>query len=219
MSCRRAGSSATERSPVPTLSRKGCLLAAALHLFGGVLVIGAFVLTVGRFLTAADPPGRADAIVVLGGGDPNRVYHAVSLFDQGFAPTVVFSGGQLKDVGLACSSAQLSLEAARELGLPEGAAIIAPEAQSTYDEAVNLRRLSEERGWRALIVVTDPFHTRRAGRTFRALLPGVTVHVSAAPNPDHDPARWWQNEYGLLAVVDETIKLAFYWVKYGIAPL
>jgi uncharacterized SAM-binding protein YcdF (DUF218 family) len=204
---------------VPTFSHKGCLLAAASHLLGGLFVVVAFVLTAGRFLAVADPPARADAIVVLGGKGAHRAYHAVSLFDQGFAPTVVFSGGQLKDVGLACSSAQLSLEAARELGLPEAAAIIAPEAQSTYDEAVNLRRLAEGRGWRALIVVTDPFYTRRAVRTFRALLPGVTIHVSAAPNPDHDPARWWQNEYGLLAVVNETIKLAFYWVRYGIAPL
>jgi hypothetical protein len=47
-------------------------------------------------------------------------------------------GEMLKDAGLACSSAQLSLEAARQLGLPAGSAVIAPEAQSTYDEALNL---------------------------------------------------------------------------------
>jgi uncharacterized SAM-binding protein YcdF (DUF218 family) len=143
----------------------------------------------------------------------------VDLFNQGYAPLVVFSGGTLENTGLVCSSAQLSLQAARELGLPEGVALIAPEAQSTYDEALNLRRLAEEHGWRSLIVVTDPFHTRRAGRTFRTLLPGVTIYTSAAPNPDHDPARWWGNEHGLLAVMNETLKLGFYWVRYGIPPV
>ena len=142
----------------------------------------------------------------------------MALYEAGYAPRVVFSGGKLYQVGLDCSSALLSLEDARRLGLPEEVALISEEAQSTYDEAVNLRRLSEEQGWGSLIVVTDPFHTRRAGRTFRALLPGVTVYTSAAPDPDHDPARWWGNERGLLAVVNETIKLAFYWVRYGIRP-
>ena len=201
-----------------TLSARGCLLAAGLHLLGGLLVLAVFGLTAGRFLVAAAPPVSADAIVVLGGGDPNRAQYAVDLYNEGYAPLVVFSGGTLVDLGLACSSAQLSLEAAQQLGLPEEAALIAPEAQSTYDEAVNLQELAAERGWRSLIVVTDPFHTRRAGRTFRALLPGVVSHVSAAPNPDQDPARWWANENGLVAVVNEMIKLGFYWARYGIPP-
>jgi uncharacterized SAM-binding protein YcdF (DUF218 family) len=33
------------------------------------------------------------------------------------------------------------------------------------------------------LVVTAPFHVRRAGCTFRALLPGVTITVSLGPIP------------------------------------
>ena len=196
---------------------KKCIIFNSAVLLGGLVAFGFFVLRAGHFLTVDHALSHADAIVVLG-GNPRRAHHAVGLFNQGYAPVVVFSGGTLRNAGLACSSALLSLEAARELGLPQDAALIAPEAQSTYDEAVNLRRLAEEHGWTSLIVVTDPFHTRRAGRTFRTLLPGVTVRVCAAPNPDHDPARWWQNEHGLVAVPNETVKLAFYWVRYGIRP-
>lgn len=197
---------------------RGCLLSAALHLLAGLIAVGVFALVVGPVLIQSDALAPADAIVILGGGRPNRPEHGVALYEAGYAPRVVFSGGKLYEVGLDCSSALLSLEDARRLGLPDGAALIAEEAQSTYDEAVNLSRLAREQGWRSLIVVTDPFHTRRAGRTFRALLPGVTITTSAAPEPDHDPARWWANERGLLAVVDETIKLGFYWIRYGIAP-
>jgi uncharacterized SAM-binding protein YcdF (DUF218 family) len=185
---------------------------------GAVLVLGAFALAAGRFLVVTDALPHADAIVVLGGDAPHRARHAVDLFNQGYAPLVVFSGGTLQDVGLACSSSLLSLEAARELGLPGDAVLIAAEAQTTYDEAVNLRCLAQERGWRSLIVVTSPLHTRRAARTFRTLLPGVAVYVSAAPDPRYDPARWWETEDGLVAVFNETIKLAFYWARYGIAP-
>jgi uncharacterized SAM-binding protein YcdF (DUF218 family) len=175
-------------------------------------------LRLGCFLTVDDPLAQADAIVVLGGGPPSRAHHGVTLFDQGYAPLVVFSGGTLKDWGIACSSALLSLETAQELGLPAGVSIVAPEAQSTYDEAVNLQQLAQDHGWHSIIVVTEPLHTRRAARTFRTLLPGVDVYVSAAPDPRYDPVRWWESEHGLVGVFNELIKLGFYWAKYGITP-
>lgn len=203
------------------MTRTGCLLASLAHLLGGVLALGLFALTAGHCLVTVDTLAPADAIVVLGGDAGNywRVRHAVDLYNAGRAPVVVFSGGELKDAGLECSSAQLSVEAAQKLGFPPAAAIVADGAQSTYDEAINLRRLTEQHRWRSLIVVTDAFHTRRASCTFRALLPGVIVYLSAAPNPVYDPARWWQTEDGLVAVFSESLKLCFYWLRYDIAPL
>ena len=201
---------------------KGCLLAGIALLLAGLLALGVFTITVGHFLTAVDAFSQADAIVVLGGdgGDFFRVQQGVALFNEGHAPLVVFSGGvSLKDAGLACSSAQLSLEAAQELGLSADAAIIADGAQSTYDEAVNMRRLARQQGWRSLIVVTDLFHTRRAARTFRTLLPGTTIYLSADRDPDYDADRWWRTEEGLVAVFNEVLKLGFYWARYGIVPV
>jgi hypothetical protein len=49
-------------------------------------------------------------------------------------------------------------------------------------------------------------------------LPDTTIYVSAAADPNYDPAHWWQTEEGLIAVFNEVIKLAFYWAKYGITP-
>ena len=176
------------------------------------------MLAVGHFLTAVGTLTPADAIVVLGGGHPDRAHYAVALFEQGFAPWVVFSGGTLHNTGLACSTAELSLEAAQELGLPADVVIIADEAQSTYDEAVNLASMARAHHWRSLIVVTSPFHTRRAARTFGALLPGVAIQVTAAPDPRFDPGRWWATEEGLVSVFNELLKLGFYWARYGISP-
>jgi uncharacterized SAM-binding protein YcdF (DUF218 family) len=201
---------------------KGCLLFSTALLLAALLALGVFTITAGHFLATEDAFSQADAIVVLGGdgGDFFRVQQAVDLFNAGYAPVVVFSGGiSLKDAGLACSSAQLSLEAAQQLGLPNGAAIIASGSQSTYDEAVNLRRLAQRHGWHSLILVTDLFHTRRAARTFRTLLPDTAIYLSAAPDPNVDADRWWQTEEGLVAVFNEVLKLVFYWVRYGIAPV
>jgi uncharacterized SAM-binding protein YcdF (DUF218 family) len=189
-------------------------------LLAGALLAGVVVVAgIGRFLRVDDALTRADAIVVLGGGRPARIEHAVALFEAGYADRVVLSGGRLYQVGLACSSADLALEDAEALGLPPDATVLAPEAQSTHDEAQNVAALAQAEGWRALIVVTDPPHTRRAARTFRARLPQVQVQISAASDPDYDPARWWSNEHSLLAVINETIKLLYYWLKHGISPL
>jgi len=203
------------------MNYKRCLFAGIALLLGGLLALGIFTITAGHFLTTDDAFSQADAIVVLGGdgGDFFRVQQGVALFNQGHAPVVVFSGGiSLKDAGIACSSAQLSLEAAQQLGLPPEATVIADGAQSTYDEAVNIRRLVQQHGWHRIIVVTDLFHTRRAARTFRTLLPDTTIYTSAAPDPRYDAGRWWQTEEGLVAVFSEVIKLVFYWAKYGITP-
>jgi hypothetical protein len=94
----------------------------------------------GVFLSTADALHPADAIVVLGGEASgfHRTQHALDLYSAGNAPVVVSSGATLLDAGVGCSSVQLLLEATQQLGLPDGAALIAPEAQSTRDEAVNL---------------------------------------------------------------------------------
>ena len=178
------------------------------------------MLRAGHFLTSADRLAQADAIVILGGesGGYPRTRHAIDLFNEGYAPLVVFSGGSFIGFGVACSSAQLSVEAAEALGLPGAAMVVSYEAQSTYDEAVNLARLADEHAWRSLIVVTDAFHTRRAARTFRALLPGVEISMSAAPDPRFDPGRWWATEQGLVTVFNEVLKMGFYWANYGISP-
>jgi uncharacterized SAM-binding protein YcdF (DUF218 family) len=132
---------------------------------------------------------------------------------------VVFTDATYKDAGLACSSAPLDIDAAQALGLPGDAAVITDdEVASTYDEAVAVRALVVEHHWQTLIVVTDPFHTRRAVATFRALIPGVTITASATPDADYDPQHWWRSEEGVMAVITEMVKLVFYWITYGIAP-
>lgn len=203
----------------PTLQNRAVWWWLAALLLTLILACALSVLRLGRFLVKDDPLTEADGIVALGGGGVDRIAHAVALFEAGYAGHVVVSGGRLYTVGIACSSAQLSLEHAQDLGLPAEALVLAPEAQSTHDEAVNLRAIIEARGWTSLIVVTDPPHTRRAAHTFRALLPGITITVSAAPAPDYDAIRWWSNEQSFMAVVNEVVKLLYYWVKHGIAPV
>lgn len=84
---------------------------------------------------------------------------------------------------------------------------------------MNVGRLARQRGWDSLIIVTEPYHARRASRTFHTFLPETTIYVSPSPDDDFNPDRWWQDEHSLISVIDETLKLGFYWINYGIAPV
>jgi uncharacterized SAM-binding protein YcdF (DUF218 family) len=200
------------------LRRRGCLLVAllALSLMLGAMV---FALNLGQILNKTDPPAPADAIVVLGGDrNYNRMRQAVELWKLGFAPLVVFSLPP-EPVELPGALEQATREAATKLGLVPAAEVFAGGATSTYEEAHLLGELSNERSWHGLIVVTDSYHTRRAGQTFHALLPTATIITVAAPNPTYDIGSWWNSEDGLISVPGEVVKLGFYFFRYGIAPL
>ncbi len=202
------------------MSCKGCLVS-----LGGaavVVLLGAWLALVnlGRFLDVTQEAQAVDAAFVMGGEGQRfmRTAHAVSLYKEGLTPFVVMSGGTLLDVGIACTSTELSVEAAKQLGLGEDALILAGEAQSTYDEARNLAQLADERGWRSIVLVTDRFHTRRSLVTMRSLMPDVALYAGAPDDAYYDPARWWSNEHGLVFVFNELLKLGFYWAEYGIRP-
>jgi hypothetical protein len=77
---------------------KGCILAGIALLLVGLLALGLFTITAGHFLATEDAISQADAIVVLGGDGGNfyRVQQGVDLFNEGYAPVAVFSGGTIE---------------------------------------------------------------------------------------------------------------------------
>ncbi len=171
-------------------------------------------------LIVENKPQTADAIICLGGGggDFFRTHKAVDLWQQGYAPLVVFSGGTLLSAGIECSSAQLSMQKAVELGLPENAIIMLDGSQSTRDEAVRTDSLCSANGWQHVLVVTGAFHSRRTLRTFQKLVQACRVSCVIAPNPFFDPQQWYKYENSLVSVFSETVKWGYYIVKYDIWP-
>ena len=202
------------------MASKRSVAAVAILISVGVMACLLATWRIGYFLDASEPPARANAIVVLGGDGDGfmRTRHALDLYAAGYAPMVAFSGGTTRVKAGLRSNAQIAAKTAGQLGLPQDATVVMPDSYSTRDEAVALEQLARERGWTSVIVVTDRFHTRRAGNTLRALAPDVSIVLSTAEDARFDPNRWWQSKDGLKLVVSELLKLGYYWVAYGIAP-
>lgn len=115
----------------------------------------------------------AEAIVVLGAGIINsrtpspaslgRTIHAVQLYRQRLAPTIIFSGGS---AGQAAAESAVMASLAVELGVPTYAIWAEAESNDTWTEATEVARLAQPRGIKRILLVTDLFHMRRASAAF-----------------------------------------------------
>jgi uncharacterized SAM-binding protein YcdF (DUF218 family) len=125
------------------------------------------------------PSDRFDAIVVLGGGvdeqgslrpttEPsifsrNRTTCGVDLYQQGYAPTLVLTGGDARAFGTGPREAVEMKRWAVRLGVPESATMIDTEARNTYENATGTKRLL---GPASILLVSSASHLPRAVPVF-----------------------------------------------------
>ncbi len=181
---------------------------------------------VGGALVRDDLVEEADAVVVLGGAPQWRTPAAVRLWAAGVAPRVVAVGGARGFL-----EARRTVAALRRRGLPDDAILLVErDAPGTWDEARVVAGLAADAGWAALIVVTSPYHTRRAGHFVEVALrrAGVVATVAVVPAPE-DPWRpdaWWRDPQHRRLARNEVLKYLSWrsgaraaWVRAGRPPL
>jgi hypothetical protein len=82
-------------------------------------------------------------------------------------------------------------------------------SRHTFGDAVVTLRVAREHGFRTVLLVTSPYHTRRAAWVFSRVLEGTGirfgVYPSAAFYMEYD--RWWSTGHGRWAVLGEHVKL------------
>ena len=199
--------------------RLGCGIGCALVLLLALLVAlrGLWLPLIGGALIVADPLRPADAVVPLGGGERGRVTQAAALVRQGDAGWLIATDSEIDLPGIRDSWADLVRREAIWQGTPEERIVDAPGiVTTTYAEALAVRRLALARGWRSLIVVTDPYHTRRARLIFRDVFRDTGVQVIVRPVEDapYRADAWWRTEDGLRETWTEYLKTLLYGVGY-----
>ena len=159
----------------------GCLLLAlAAFVFGyiGLRAAGAFLIT-------GDPLEKADAVVVLGGGDDLRVHTGVDLVLDRYGSVLVLTEPGELEPGAGLGS-QVFRSVAIESGLSPNAILVTEQvASSTAEEAQAVLALMAERGFRSVIVVTEPYHTQRTRLIFRRAFAGSEYSVRIYPVQGH----------------------------------
>lgn len=165
------------------------------HVIGGLL-IGLTVIAVVCFavtyrsideLGHRDETGSADVIIVLGAAVwPNeepgpslkaRTERAIELYREGYASHLIPSGGLGR---YPPEEAEVMRRLALEAGIPSEALFLEKESHSTWENLLGARNIMQERGWDTAVIVSDPFHMKRALLMAEDL--GLTAHGSPVEN-------------------------------------
>jgi len=170
-----------------------------------------------RFLEGpASAPAQADLMVVLGGDSGDRGLTAARLYAAGMAPRVLMTGLEESPREVRRAYLHWCAQVLAEAGVPLERFEYDAESGNSWEEAVNTHRLMQARGWRRVLVVSDPYHMRRLSWTWRRVFEGSGLEYSlVASSPAFwKPDVWWRDEKSGQAVIVEYIKLAYYLVKY-----
>ncbi|MFC1674320.1 ElyC/SanA/YdcF family protein [Candidatus Omnitrophota bacterium] len=134
-----------------------------------------------RPLKIRDLPRNAEAIVVFAGGVgesgkagqgfEERVQYAVELYKQGYAKNMIFSSGYT----YVFEEPAVMKALAVSLGVPETAIILEDEAKNTYENVKFTREILDKKGWDKILLVSSPYHMRRASLVFQKQAKEVKV--------------------------------------------
>jgi len=171
----------------------------------------------GQALVVDDRPERADAIVVVAGSTPSREAAAAALFRAGWAPRILVSRQfvpgrvqRLIDMGVRRLDFQgESVAALEKYGVPRDAIVTLDQpVEITETELRAVAVAARDRGWRRLILVTTPFHTRRVQLIWRRESGGVVEgRLAAVPDECTTGDRWWRRRRCSESVLHEYLGL------------
>lgn len=130
-----------------------------------------------------DEARHADAIIVLGAaqyqGVPSpvlraRLDHAIQLYQEGYAPLLITTGGKLE--GDLYTEAETSQVYAIRHGVPATSIEFENHGRTTLQSLEGVRAIMAARGIQKAIIVSDTFHILRAKRMARDL--GIQAYGS-----------------------------------------
>src|SRR5206468_280898 len=121
--------------------------------------------------SSRDEAQIADAIVVFGAaeyaGKPSPVYrarldHALALFNQNLAPTVITTGGTAWDPNY--SEGGVGRDYLASKGIRDQHLIAETWSDNTLESAERVARIMRMNGMRSCVAVSDPYHLFRIKR-------------------------------------------------------
>ncbi|MBI5237265.1 MAG: YdcF family protein [Deltaproteobacteria bacterium] len=128
-------------------------------------------------LRGAAMASKADAVVVLTGGK-GRIEAGLVLLRSGAARTLVLSG---VDRDAAIDTIFLNGITAEE----KKNIILEKASTTTYENALYVRRIAEERGFKSMILLTSWYHMKRARYAFsRVLRDEFVIYEEIVPQSD-----------------------------------
>lgn len=173
-----------------------------------VTAIAAFF-SLGFYLSPQSTLVKADTIVAISGGDTAaRTTEAVKLFNEGWAGHIIFSGAALDPNSP--SNAATMAAAAEAQGVPRGAIDLDEAAANTRQNASGVATIMARKNFNSMILVTSPYHQRRADITFRrAVGPSVAIINHSTFDKAWRRSNWWATQFSRNLTLSEIQKVIY----------
>ena len=153
----------------------------------------------------------ADALFVLGGSAGDRELQAAEIYRRGLVKTFVVTGMEDAIPEVELIERHWRAYLLKRVGVPAEAIVTDAGSSNSDEEAALGLRLARERGWRTVLVLSDPPHMRRLsviwGRAFAGS--GIEVHFVPSRPKWWVPDRWWTSRKSAQFLVSEYIKLVY----------
>lgn len=193
----------------------------------GVVLLVVWALSTGAalWLVVREPIPQPDVLLVLAGAPvyQERVAFAAALARSNRARVLLTNDGQRGRWSRALQRNPASVERATDALVSAGIErdrieVLPGIVHGTIDEARAFRLYAEAHHVRSALVVTSPYHSRRAVWTIRRMLRGTPAQVGIAPVPmastSSHPSTWWNTSMGWRNVALEFVKMPYYWLAY-----
>ena len=181
----------------------------------------------GEYLIVEHSPQESDLIVCLAGRNVDRGLATADAFQKGLAPHVFMAREEpadgydlLRERGIDYpENVDLMMMLLEQQGISRSVILTSDRTvDSTIDEAEYIRDLVIEKGYKSLILITSPTHSRRAWLTFKKVFEENEVQVFSLPSSysKFNPEDWWEERKYVREVIIEYQKLIYYTYKYHI---
>lgn len=153
-----------------------------------------------NFIFLEDEPQKADVIFLPGSEEGVLAKTAARLYLEGYAPLIVPSGKYAKWTGHSMVD-QFETESDHfayllmEEGVPEEAILKEREATYTYQNAINTRKLLDERGIKVkkALLCCQAYHARRSKLYYQILFPETEILVIPTVTKGIRKDNWFKN--------------------------
>jgi len=177
-----------------------------------IIIAGAavtFFFGIGYYLSPQDSLTKADVIVAISGGDTDaRTAEAVRLYKEGWGANIIFSGAAQDPTGP--SNAKAMAEAAIASGVSPSAIALDEAATNTRGNASGSGAIIKSAKYHSVILVTSPYHQRRAYIAFRRVLgPGIEIINHSSYDAQWRRSKWWATAQSRALTYDELQKVAY----------
>ena len=174
-----------------------------------VVLVAVAIFSIGYYLSPQSPLAKSDAIVAISGGDTAaRTDAAVQLYKDGWAKHIIFSGAAQDANGP--SNARAMATNAEADGVPKSAIQLDETSTDTEENAADVAKIVKADGYHQIILVTSPYHQRRASTVFhRALGSGITLLNHSSIDPAWRRSHWWATSYSTQLTLSELQKTIY----------